>query len=145
MAHPVLLGILGGALVAKLILRRRFAHRHCGDGRRFGRFGRRGVAPRDVETIRLADLAGGLELNERQAQDANEVFQLIGRAGLQGEQLRTVLGLVASDSYQSLLIEEELGIDEPSPRDRELLDGLEHLHNILTPEQREKLHTFARA
>ncbi len=147
MAHPVLLGIAGGVLAAKLLHRLR-AGRGCGHGgHRFGRFarwgrhGRRGQDVPEAPGVTLAQLSGQLELNARQQEDAAELFaRLRGAFGDRvrpGERLAAVLEVIAAEPFDADAAAEALG-----GRDKETLDAAEHVHNILTAEQREKLRAL---
>ena len=146
MCTSVLLGVVGGALVAKLLLRRRFYRGGgCGGFARHGGFGRfRGWHDADVAEsgIDLASLAGTLELNARQREDASEVLTKLADAGVRGDKLKAALALAGADTFEPILVEEALGFADLGPRGKEVLDGLEHLHHILTPEQRQKLRRF---
>ena len=157
MCTSVLLGIVGGALVAKLMLRRRFGG-GCGQGGGCGEggFGRHGFGRgfrgwrRGGEGVELADsregiarLLGTLELNARQREETDELLTRLVGAGVRGDRLRAVLATAGAETFEPILAEEALGFADLGPRAKDVLDGVEHLHNILTPEQREKLRTIA--
>jgi hypothetical protein len=146
MCTGVLLGVLGGALIAKLALRRRFGHGGGCGGRGFGRHAwhrgrnwRGGEGAYEPPSIDLAALAGGLDLSSRQREDAGDVLARLDEAGVRGEQLRAVLAHAGADTFEPILVEEALGWRDLGAREKEILDGVEHLHHILTPEQRDKL------
>ncbi|HZS41911.1 MAG TPA: hypothetical protein VFF06_34010 [Polyangia bacterium] len=163
MCHPILLGVVGGILAAKLLYRfrggggcaRRFRDGGggCGGGyaRRWGRWSRRhgGGAPDAADLgVKLSDVAGKLELNARQKEEASEVFaRLTGAFGDRvepGTRLHAVLETISAEPFNEDAAADALGIPDgpPSPADKELLDGVEHVHNILTNEQREKLRAI---
>jgi hypothetical protein len=109
MCHPILLGVVGGIIAAKLFYRLRRGGggcaRRCDSGgyRRFGRWSRRGygapTAP--ASGIKLADLAGRLELNARQKEEAGEVFARLtsafGERVQPGERLAAVLETISAE------------------------------------------------
>ncbi len=141
MFHPVILGVIGGALVAKMVLRRRYARAGgCAGGMaEGGRHWRRGrglarwTAP--APAVQLATLIGSLELNARQKEEFDEVLATV----------RNAVGVEKIDAWPGL--GKALRVAGTEPFDRaelaelpeDAVDGLEHLHNILTPEQRERL------
>jgi hypothetical protein len=149
MCHPILIGVVGGVIAAKLLYRLRGGGGGCarrfhdgGDGyaRRWSRWGRHGAAP-DVPGVKLGDLAGKLELNARQKEEATEVFaRLAGAFGDRvepGTRLNAVLEAISAEPFDAITAADALGTP-----DKDLLDGIEHIHNILTPEQREKLRAL---
>jgi hypothetical protein len=87
----------------------------------------------------LDDLVRGLELNQRQQEEAAPVFALIKqRLGVVGTRVDLAIGLLAADRFDPTPLVEQLG-DLPEPLRRDLIDGLEHIHTILISEQREAL------
>lgn len=91
----------------------------------------------------IEELAGALDLNARQQQEAAPVLtRLREHLGARGPHIEAALSVVAADRFdrqrlQDLLAHPSLVV--PPEAARELLDGLEHLHNILIQEQREAL------
>ncbi|MSP59433.1 MAG: hypothetical protein EXR72_03660 [Myxococcales bacterium] len=142
----VLAGLLVGALAGKMLFRWRRRHHGggcgpCGSGLR-GRhsggypgrpFGGRGPWIRVVEALR------GLDLNPRQRDEAREVLDSVRRTvGAESQRLTELLDAVGAEPFDRARAEAAMrGLTEGAAR--EVLDGLEHLHNILTPEQRERL------
>ena len=142
-------GIIGGVLAAKALLRWRW-RRHgggsvcrrgggeCGPGSGGGgwrgRWRRQYTTPGAtvVPSVTLADIVRGLELNERQAADFHEVLATVPRDA----SLAPVLATIGEEVFARGVAESLLA---GAPNAKDLTDGLEHLHNILTPEQREKL------
>ena len=156
MCTSVLLAIVGGALIGKLVLRRRFGMGGCGHRGDMGGFGRHGRGfgwrgwRRGGVGVELADsregiarLLGTLELNDRQREETAELLTKLTGAGVRGDRLRAVLASAGAETFEPILAEEALGFADLGARAKEVLDGVEHLHNILTPEQREKLRGFA--
>ena len=87
MFHPVILGVIGGALVAKMVLRRRFtrAAADCAGGMAAG--GRHWRRTRGISrwttpapAVQLATLIGSLELNARQKEEFDEVLATVRNA-----------------------------------------------------------------
>jgi hypothetical protein len=158
MAHPILLGVLGGLVAARLIMRARYRraygggggcggrfargpmdlgaperHRHSGRwGRRWGRW-----AGANDEARAPIDVAGSLELNARQKELYDEV---VGKAksALGVESLAEALAAVGREPFDRADV--ETIVQKP-----ELVDELEHLHHSLTPEQRAKLRQVTSA
>jgi hypothetical protein len=91
----------------------------------------------------IEELAGALDLNARQQQEAAPALtRLREYLGERGPHMEAALSAVAGERFdrqrlQDLLAHPSLVV--PPEVTRELLDGLEHLHNILIPEQREAL------
>ncbi|MGZ3404940.1 MAG: hypothetical protein ACXVAN_00745 [Polyangia bacterium] len=166
MAHPVLFGLLAAFVVSRLVMRRRWRHAHGGGGcghhrfrggpidlgapdveRRFGRFGRRWQRwqrwqqeqAERVEVVKAppVDVAGSLELNQRQRELFDEV---VGKAKgkLAVAELAEALGILGREPFDREALEFLVGKGE-------LADDLEHLHFSLTPEQRAKLRSVASA
>ncbi len=147
MCHPVLFGLLIGVLAAKLL--RRFSSCRGGCGSRWefrhGPFGRdfRGsyssfAGARSV-TRSIDELLLGLDLNKRQQEEAQPILdRLVERTGKSGPRLTAALSAVAAERFDRAQAE-RIFTDAPPEAGRELVDGLEHFHNILIPEQREHL------
>jgi hypothetical protein len=144
MFHPVILGVLGGALIARVVLRRRRHAYGCGGGgmgyrgRRFFRREARWTPPEPA--VKLSTLIGALELNARQKEEFDEVLKSVktsvGADNLEAwPGLGPALRVVGGDSF------DRERLDGLPP---EAIDGFEHLHNILTPEQRDQLRAAAR-
>ncbi len=160
MCHPVLFGFIFGVFLAKMLrrwafyrnggggccgghwARRRAAWRYGG----FGPFGghgghwaRAGAGPAAATGRPLEELVRGLDLSTRQQQEATPILGLAREhLGGSGPRLEGALAAVAGERFDRARAEEALADSPPEVR-RELLDGLEHLHNILIPEQREHL------
>jgi Spy/CpxP family protein refolding chaperone len=142
MGHPILWGILAGALAARVAFRfwrfRRYGYGGCGRrGWRARRFGGPATWHRIIAALR------GLDLNQRQKEDARDVLGKI-RESIAAERARTLddlLGAVGGDGFDRAKAEAALAREPHLPEGarKEILDGLEHLHNILTPEQRAHL------
>ena len=164
MAHPVLFGLLGAFVVSRLLMRRRWRHAHggggCGHHRRFrggpidlgapdvergfGRRGRRWARWQQrqqedsmVKAAPPVDVAGSLELNQRQRELFDEV---VGKAKgkLATPELAEALGILGREPFDREALEFAVGKGE-------LADDLEHLHFSLTAEQRAKLRSVASA
>jgi hypothetical protein len=148
MCHGVIAGLLVGAIAAKALMRWRW-HRMgggcggggggCGGGgyRRWGHW--RHSVPVDGDNARrVVELLGQLELNDRQRDEATSAFDGLKRT--LGERfaawggLDVVLAAIAGATFDRAGVEAALG---GAPK--ELLDDLEHVHNILTPEQRSRI------
>lgn len=87
----------------------------------------------------VAELVGGLELNPRQQVEVSTVLALLTeQVGDRGLQASAALRAVASEPFDRMGAEDALATVAPALR-RELVDGLEHVHTILIPEQREVL------
>jgi Spy/CpxP family protein refolding chaperone len=154
MCGTVALGLLGGLLASKLLFRRRFRHHHFdgggGGGRHFGRWGRRRwqqqepVPPPAVTPAgtpeRLHKLLPILELNERQKEEAREAFgdvqQALGPGWQNWSGLDEALAAVAAEPFDAARAKAAVG---GVGQAKVAVDALEHIHNILTPEQRDKL------
>jgi hypothetical protein len=157
----VVLGVLAGVAVGKLIQRGRrrwmWARRHgvghggAGGGEeRWGgwrgwrnrrNFGGGEQAP--APTVKLSEVLGALELNQRQKEEADGVFDTIrtalgGRRFTRWESLGEVLGAIGSEPFDRAAV--ELAVDAEGRAlaglKKEIVDGVEHLHDILTVEQR---------
>lgn len=103
-------------------------------------FGIRGAAARPAGKP-IAEVLRSLELNERQQQEAAPVLALAHEwLGPSGPRIEAALLAVAAERFEPVLVEGLLA-DAPAPIQREILDGLEHLHTILISEQREQLRT----
>jgi hypothetical protein len=83
------------------------------------------------------DVAGSLELNQRQRELFEEV---VGKAKdkLATAELAEALSIIGREPYEREAVEFLVGKGE-------LADDLEHLHFSLTPEQRAKLRSVASA
>ena len=151
MCHSVLFGFLIGALVTRMFIRYRFfrhyygrgggcghgrCHQNGGDQRRW----RAGFQPAPTRTYPAIDeVVAGLELNQRQQDEARGVLSLIKeQLGDRSAQAHAVLAAVAAEPFDRLEAEAALSAVPPALR-RELVDGLEHVHTILIPEQRAAL------
>lgn len=143
MISPIVVGLLGGVVVARLAMRRRmrWAGGCGGYARRWE--GRRGFsrwAPPDADGVKLAAdkltaQVAALELNARQKEELEDVFATIReQAGVgsvsQWPALDRAFAAIRGDEFEPDLVK-----DQPE----KILDALEHLHNILTPEQRASL------
>jgi hypothetical protein len=140
MCGTIALGLVGGLFASKLLFRRRW-HGRWHHARHAWRGRPRGEAPPvDVER-RVAGALAALELNERQADEARDVFAEIAEALGAGYRrwggIDDALAAVAAEPFDRARAED--AIDLPDEPRRRAVDALEHLHNILTPEQRAKL------
>lgn len=87
----------------------------------------------------IGEVLRTLELNQRQQEEALPVITLLQEvAGSSGPRIEAALLAVAAAKFEPQIVEGVLADVPPGPR-RELVDGLEHLHNILIAEQRETL------
>lgn len=87
----------------------------------------------------IPEILRSLELNERQQQEATPVLALAQEwLGPAGPRIEAALLAIAADRFEPVLIEGLLA-DAPEGVQRELTEGLEHLHTILIAEQREQL------
>lgn len=151
MCHPVLMGLLAGALGAKVLLHWRRCHNGggcSGGGRRCGGGGHRRWSGRAGGWFRVISALRGLGLNDRQKQDAREVLAKIKEC-IAEERARTfddLIGAVAGESFDRARAEAAIAVEPRVPEGarKEILDGLEHLHNILTAEQRTHLRDTLR-
>ena len=153
----VVLGVLAGVAVGKLIQRgrRRWMWRRgqgAGAGGHAGypswrgfRHGEWGRAP-GREPVKLGEVLAALELNQRQKEESDEVFATIrdalgGRRFTRWESLGEVLEAIGSEPFDRAQV--ELAVDAEGKAlaglKKEIVDGVEHLHDILTPEQRATL------
>ena len=139
MCGTVALGLIGGLVASKLLFRGRF-RRH-----RMGRWRRRFDAPPPAAGVattpeRLHKLLPLLELNDRQKEEAREAFgdvaQALGPSWTAWTGLEEALAAVAAEPFDQARAKAALG---PLEQQKPALDALEHVHNILTPEQRDKL------
>ncbi len=163
MCHPVLFGLLLGVLAAKL-LRRFSGCGGCHGGRRGGRrfgggFGARwgggdhSGLDRDFRGAPFSDGSGaartpsrpieelllGLDLNQRQKEEAQPIFDRLAEFfGRSGPRLSAALSAIAAERFDRGQVEALFAGASPEVR-RDLPDGMEHVHNILIPEQREHL------
>jgi hypothetical protein len=161
----VIVGFLLGRMLFRMLRWRRgftLAGGHCGHGFRrqfiddrggglpFSRLRRRrwgdAGAPAPVALTasqRVADLLGKLELNARQKADADEAWAAVrdslGARFDAWQHVDAIFAAVVAPAFDRARVEAALDhVPEPERR-KELVDGLEHLHNILTAEQRSKL------
>jgi hypothetical protein len=159
MAHPILLGLLGGLVVTRLVMRARHRRAFAGGcGGRFGRFSRGPMdlgapdrerhfgrwgrrwgrfAPNDDAARAPVDVKGSLELNARQKELYDEVVGK-AKASLGAESLAEALAAVGREPYDRAEVETIV-------QKQELVYDLEHLHHSLTPEQRAKLRQVTSA
>jgi hypothetical protein len=152
MAHPILFGLLAAFVVSRLVMRRRWRHAHGGGGcghhrfgggpidlgapdaqRPFGRFGRRWQRWQRPPI----DVAGSLELNQRQRELFDEVVAK-AKLKLAAPELVEALVVLAAEPLDRAALESLVGKGD-------LADDLEHLHFSLTAEQRAKLRSVASA
>jgi Spy/CpxP family protein refolding chaperone len=140
MFHALLMGAVGGALAAKLVLHRR-AGGGCGHRARFGWRARRGVDPR-----RIFRLMRELDLSSSQRAAFEEILaDLREQAGGLRDGGREAFAAIATvlgrAEFDRAAVEAEANRHtEPLGRAKEkLVDALERAHAILIPEQREKL------
>lgn len=154
MAHPVLFGLLGAFVVSRLVMRRRWRHAHAHGGcarfgggpidlgapdveRRFGWRSRRRWRADMRAAAPPVDLAGSLELNQRQREIFDEVVAK-AKTKLGAPELAETLAIVGREPFEREAVESLVGKGE-------LADDLEQLHFSLTPEQRSKLRAVASA
>jgi hypothetical protein len=140
MCGTVALGLLGGLVASKLLFRGRFRHMRQGGGR-FRRWQRFQPPAPSVDTRqRLHGLLAILELNPRQTDEAREAFadvaQALGPAFASWSGLDEALAAVAADPFDQARAKAAIGAVE---QQKLAVDAFEHIHNILTPEQRDKL------
>ena len=88
----------------------------------------------------LSALFGSLELAEAQRDEVDDVMAIarrsVGDAGFaRWTGLVAALGVVAEDTFDPIRVAGALGPNA----NKQLVDGMEHLHNILLPEQAEQL------
>ena len=168
MVHPILFGVLAGVFAAKFIARRRrhLSGGGCGHfgarfdaerwepgGRGFGGHARRGFWGRRKEagggiarvvstSERIASVRADLELNKRQNEEFGEVIERIREvlgAAFERWPADEALSVVGSDSFEVDRARAVFAAVADPALEKELVDGLEHLHTILTPEQRDRL------
>jgi cobalamin biosynthesis protein CobD/CbiB len=149
MISPIVVGLLGGAFAARIMMRRawRRSSGGCGgssqrwqrwQGRRgFGRFAAPDVDVAQVAAARLAAQVAALELNARQQEEVAEVFATIRAQA----QVKSVSDWPALDRALQAISGDELDLKKLGDQPEAILDALEHLHTILTPEQRATLRT----
>lgn len=104
--------------------------------------------PVPVDPARLDRALGELELNERQRAEIDESLVRL-RESLGGElgawqNLPAALEAVAAPEFDRARAEAAASHVSGGLR-KEIVDGLEHFHNVLTAEQREKLLRIARS
>jgi hypothetical protein len=87
----------------------------------------------------LEAFVGGLELSERQHAEAAPVFSFLReRLGSSGQRIEAALSVLAAERFDPTPLLALTG-ELPQGLQRELVDGLEHVHTILISEQREHL------
>lgn len=102
-------------------------------------FGVRSGARYPSATKPIPEILRSLELNERQQQEATPVLALAQEwLGPAGPRIEAALLAIAADRFEPVLVEGLL-VGAPEGVQRELTEGLEHLHTILIAEQREQL------
>ncbi|HEY2745209.1 MAG TPA: hypothetical protein VGL86_11320 [Polyangia bacterium] len=113
-------------------------------GRRWGRWQRWGRWHEDaratdgaVKAAAPRDVAGSLELNQRQRELFDEVVTQ-AKDKLAAAELAEALSIIAREPFEREAVEFLVGKGE-------LADDLEHLHFSLTAEQRQKLRSVASA
>ena len=164
MHHPILFGVLGGLILTRLVfrarMRRAWAGGGCGcayrrggpidlgapdgppawarhRGRAFARWSRRWRAEAQPAPAVPVDVAGALELNQRQRELFDELLAR-ARPALSVAALAEALAAVGREPFDRAEVEAVVG-------NRELVDDLEHLHHSLTPEQRARLRQVTAA
>jgi Spy/CpxP family protein refolding chaperone len=142
MVHPVLMGLIGGALAAKFILRRRFGG-GCWHGHGHGRHSWRHRGFRPGRVIRLMH---ELDLSPAQKDAFEEILAELREeaGGLRDggrSALAAAMGALGDDDFDRAAVEAAAAKQsEAFGRVRtKLIDALERAHAILIPEQREKL------
>jgi hypothetical protein len=148
MISPIVVGLVGGAFAARMMMRRAWRRRNgeggCGGSRRWQRWqGRRGFgrfAAPDVDVARLAAerlaaQVAALELNTRQQEEVAEVFATIRTQA----QVKAVSDWPALDRALASVSGDSFDVDQVKDQPEAILDALEHLHTILTAEQRATL------
>ena len=140
MCGTVALGLAGGLIASKLLFHRRRFRRH----HHWRRWRDHHAAPvsRADAPARLHQLLPILELNERQREEAREAFgdvaQALGAGWPAWGGLDEALAAIAVEPFDRARAEAALGpLDEAV--EKTALDALEHVHNILTAEQRDRL------
>ena len=156
MVGTVTLGLVGGLIASKMLFRARYRRARCGAGghaRRWhgpGARWRRGDTGGDggvtvqaaapVDSARLLDARlAPLELSQRQAEEAREAFADVAAAlgatwrGWSG--LPEALAAVGAEPFDRARAAAALG-ELDGETARRAIDALEHVHNILTSEQR---------
>ena len=147
MCGTVAIGLLGGLVASKLLFRARFRrHHHHPHHGGWGRWRRaRFDAPPppvvELDTQKALDkLLGPLELSQRQAEEAREAFadvaQALGTRWSNWSGLEEALNAVAAEPFDQARAQAAIGASEQA---KLAVDALEHVHNILTPEQRDRL------
>jgi len=157
-----ILALGGGLLAAKMIMRRRrFAHHGpggCGGGhfRMFRGHGdsfrarwrdREGAfvpTPSVDAAKRITEAFAALELNTRQREEVNEVFQMVrdelGPAFATWAGVDDALAAIAATEFDRVRAEASLPV--AADRRARIADELDHLNVILTSEQRDKLRAL---
>jgi hypothetical protein len=125
----------------------RYAGEGCGGaGFRHARWRGRGAdvgaaVPVVDAGARVSEVLGKLELNQRQREEADQVFARIAQVlgADYGRWARAELALSAASGEEFDRGAASAAFDLPEARRAELVDELEHLHTILTSEQRARL------
>jgi Spy/CpxP family protein refolding chaperone len=133
--HPVLMGAVGGFLAVKLIHRLRHHHHHHGHFRHF----RGGPA-------RLFWIARELELDRRQKQEIwavmREVRRSVGELRFgRIEGMDAIADALSSETFDKAAVEAAAAKQGEAFAEvrAKVVAGLERVHAILRPEQRERL------
>lgn len=154
MHHPILLALLGGFILSRLIRHHRRRWAGCGHGcggpidlgapdthrfRRhpYARWSRRFRTEAAPARSVPVDLAGALELNQRQRELFDEVMAK-ARPLLSVEELAETLAAVGREPFDRATV-------EATVHSQDLVDDLEHLHHSLLPEQRARLRAVTSA
>ena len=164
MCHPVLFGLLAGIFAFKMMRRMSYL-RHkgggCGGGFTVSRWGGWGPGRRwsghwghgehhgqgggfDGGNTTSASqpievILQGLDLNQRQKEEAQPIFDRLAEfLGRSGPRLHAALLTIAAESFDRKKAEAIFSGAAPDVQ-KELPEGMEHVHNILIPEQREHL------
>ena len=130
MISPLVVGMLGGALAGRFFMRRAW-RRHAFAGRWQAR---RAVVPGRLAAERFARVVAVLDLNARQQADFDAAVALVkelhGVPAAEWPLLGRALAQVASERFDAGAL---------TGQPPELVDAFEHVHNVLTAEQRQAL------
>lgn len=98
-------------------------------------------APTPTTGKSAEELIKGMDLNQRQRAEAQPVLALLkAQLGPSGAALEAALATVAAEQFDPAKVRAALQLDHAPPAlAHDILDGLEHFHTILIPEQRESL------
>lgn len=98
-------------------------------------------APAPTTGKNAEELIKGMDLNQRQRAEAQPVLALLkAQLGPSGAALEAALATVAAEQFDPDKVRAALHLDHAPPAlAHDILDGLEHFHTILIPEQRESL------